>query len=301
MTEAAIGPAPLFEPVYVERGERRKLFFRMVRRNPLYIFGLTVVVVYLGYSLIVGLDPKILGYNPVLVNLTATFRPPSWKYPFGTDSVGRSIFLAVLYGAPIDAGVSIAIIVFSFTLGVVSGSLAGYLGGAIDEVIMRITDIFLAFPGLILAVAIAAALGPGLTNAMIALMVVWWPIYTRIARGEALTTKQQQYVLAARASGMGGVRISLRHIIPNVINPLIAYATADFGNVIILFSVLGYLGLGAQAPRFDLGGLVYNGQGYIQVAPWYPIFPGIVIFIIVVSFAFVGDLISDFLNPRARR
>jgi peptide/nickel transport system permease protein len=291
----------LAEPVYAERGERRRIFFHIVKGNPLYIFGLTVVVSYLLYSLVVGLDPSILGYNPVTVHLTNALRPPSLAFPFGTDSVGRSVFLAVLYGAPIDAGVSLAIIAFSFTLGVVSGSLAGYMGGFVDEVIMRITDIFLAFPGLVLAVAIAAALGPGLINAMIALMVVWWPIYTRIARGEALTAKQHQFVLAAKASGMGGLRISTRHIIPNVVNPIIAYATADFGNVIILFSVLGYLGLGAQAPRLDLGGLVYNGQTYIQTAPWYPIFPGIVIFVIVIAFAFVGDLISEFLNPRSRR
>lgn len=281
-------------------GERRRAFLRLVRSNPLYIFGLVVVVGYLCYSLVVGLDPSILMYNPTHINLGAILLPPSWKYPFGTDDVGRSVFMEVLYGAPIDAGVSIAIVLFSLTVGVVSGSLAAYLGGVVDEVIMRITDIFLAFPGLVLAVAIAAALGPGLINAMIALLVVWWPIYTRLARGEALTAKQQQFVLAAKASGIGGVRITTRHIIPNVLNPLIAYATADFGNVIILFSVLGYLGLGSQPPRVDLGRLVYDGQNFIGFAPWYPLFPGIVVFIIVIAFAFVGDLISEFINPRSR-
>src|SRR5208337_2488718 len=155
----------------------------------------------------------------------------------------------VLYGAPIDAGVALTIIFTSFALGLVTGSLAAYIGGVVDEVIMRITDVFLAFPGLILAVAIAAALGPGIVNAMIAVGVVWWPIYTRIVRGEALSAKQQQYVLAAKASGVSGPRIVVRHIIPNIINPLVAYASADIGNVIILFSVLGYLGLGAQPPR----------------------------------------------------
>ncbi len=281
--------------------ERRRAIVALLKRNPLYVFGVAVVSFYLVFSLVVGLFPSILHYNPVQVNLSETFRPPSLAYPFGTDDVGKSVFKEVLYGAPIDAGVSLAIIFTSFALGLISGSLAAYLGGVVDEVIMRITDVFLAFPGLILAVAIAAALGPGIVNAMIAVGVVWWPIYTRIVRGEALSAKQQQYVLAAKASGVSGPRIVVRHIIPNIINPLVAYASADIGNVIILFSVLGYLGLGAQPPRVDLGRLVFSGQNFIEFAPWYPILPGIVVFVIVISFAFVGDMITEYLNPRSRR
>jgi peptide/nickel transport system permease protein len=281
--------------------ERRRVFLGLVRRNALYVFGLGVVVVYLGFSIAVSLFPSILAYNPTHVNLAVALQPPSPTYPFGTDDVGRSVLSEVLYGAPIDAWVSLAIILFSFVLGVVSGSLAAYAGGFLDEVIMRITDVFLAFPGLVLAVAIAAALGPGLINAMIAVAVVWWPIYTRIARGEALSAKQHQFVLAAKASGVGNTRIVLRHIIPNVITPIIAYATADIGNVVILFSVLGYLGLGAQPPRIDLGRLVFNGQNFIGFAPWYPMLPGVVVFVIVIAFAFVGDLITEFLNPRTLR
>ncbi len=281
--------------------ERRRAIVALLKRNPLYVFGVAVVSFYLVFSLVVGLFPSILHYNPVQVNISETFRPPSLAYPFGTDDVGKSVFKEVLYGAPIDAGVSLAIIFTSFALGLISGSLAAYLGGVVDEVIMRITDVFLAFPGLILAVAIAAALGPGIVNAMIAVGVVWWPIYTRIVRGEALSAKQQQYVLAAKASGVSGPRIVVRHIIPNIINPLVAYASADIGNVIILFSVLGYLGLGAQPPRVDLGRLVFSGQNFIEFAPWYPILPGIVVFVIVISFAFVGDMITEYLNPRSRR
>jgi len=281
--------------------ERRRAIIALLKRNPLYVFGVAVVSFYLIFSLIVGLFPAILHYNPVHVNLSETFRPPSLTYPFGTDDVGKSVFKEVLYGAPIDAGVALTIIFTSFALGLVTGSLAAYIGGVVDEVIMRITDVFLAFPGLILAVAIAAALGPGIVNAMIAVGVVWWPIYTRIVRGEALSAKQQQYVLAAKASGVSGPRIVVRHIIPNIINPVVAYASADIGNVIILFSVLGYLGLGAQPPRIDLGRLVFNGQNFIEFAPWYPILPGIVVFVIVISFAFVGDMITEYLNPRSRR
>jgi len=281
--------------------EQRRVFFSLVKGHALYAFGLVVVVGYLVYSFVVGLAPWILNYNPAQVNLAAALQGPSLAYPFGTDDVGRSVLSEVLYGAPIDAGVALTIVLFSVALGVVSGSLAAYIGGAVDEVIMRVTDIFLAFPGLILAVAIAAALGPGIVNALIAVAVVWWPIYTRLARGEALSAKQQQFVLAAKASGVGRTRTVVRHIIPNVITPIIAYATADVGNVIILISVLGYLGLGAQPPRVDLGRLVFNGQDFIGFAPWYPILPGIVIFVIVIAFAFTGDLLTDFLNPKSRR
>lgn len=287
------------EPTQLTRG--RRVFFSLVRRNPLYAFGLVVVVVYLVYSLVVGLFPSILQYNPTQANLAQALQPPSFAYPFGTDDLGRSVFMEVLYGAPIDAEVSLAIVLFSFVLGVVSGSLAAYVGGAVDEAIMRVTDIFLAFPGLVLAVAIAAALGPGVINALIAVAVVWWPIYTRIARGEALTAKQHQFVFAAKASGVGNLKIVMRHIIPNVVTPMVAYATADIGNVMIIFSVLGYLGLGAQPPRVDLGRLVSDGQTFISFAPWYPILPGLVVFVIVIAFAFVGDLTTDFLNPRSHR
>jgi len=281
--------------------EQRRVFFSLVRGHAVYAFGLVVVVGYLVYSLVVGLAPWILNYNPAQVNLAASLQGPSLAYPFGTDDVGRSVLSEVMYGAPIDAGVALTIVLFSVALGVVSGSLAAYVGGVVDEVIMRVTDIFLAFPGLVLAVAIAAALGPGIVNALIAVAVVWWPVYTRLARGEALSAKQQQFVLAAKASGVGSTRTVVRHIIPNVITPIIAYATADVGNVIILFSVLGYLGLGAQPPRVDLGRLVFNGQDFIGFAPWYPILPGIVIFVIVIAFAFTGDLLTDFLNPKSRR
>ncbi len=283
------------------RTESLKLFLNLVRSNPLYAFGLFFTVVYLGYSVIAGIDPAITGFNPLHTNVDLQLLPPSLRYPFGTDDVGRNLFLEVLYGAPIDAGASVAIVLFSFVIGLLSGSIAGYFGGWVDEVIMRVTDIFLAFPGLVLAVAVAAALGPGLLNAIFAIAVVWWPVYTRLARGETLTVKEQQYITAAKAAGVGRARLVVDHILPNVVVPMIAYATADFGNVIILFSVLGFLGLGAQPPHSDLGRIVYDGLNYIQFAPWYPILPGLTIFVIVLAFAFLGDLVRDFLDPRTRR
>jgi peptide/nickel transport system permease protein len=283
------------------RTENLKTFLYFARSNPLYAFGLFFTAIYLVYSAAAGIDPHITGFNPTQTNLNLQLQPPSLRYPFGTDAVGRNLFLEVLYGAPIDAGASVAIVLFSFIIGLISGSVAGYFGGWVDEVIMRVTDIFLAFPGLVLAVAVAAALGPGLVNAIFAVAVVWWPVYTRIARGETLTVKEQQYITAAKAAGVGRTRIVLDHVIPNVVVPMIAYATADFGNVIILFSVLGFLGLGAQPPHSDLGRIVYDGLNYIQFAPWYPILPGVTIFVIVLAFAFLGDLVRDYLDPRRRR
>jgi len=147
----------------------------------------------------------------------------------------------------------------------------------------------------------AVALGPGMINAIIAIMVTWWPIYVRIARGETLSIKQNNYIVAAKAAGVGRLQIVLSHVIPNALTSMIAYATADIGNVIILFSVLGYLGLGAQPPHVDLGRIVYDGQSFIQFAPWISIIPGIIIFVIVISFALTGDLIRDFFDPNMRR
>ena len=283
------------------RRENIDILANILRHNALYSISIAIVSFFLIYSLVVGLDPKILGYNPNIINVSFNFRPPSTIFPFGTDDVGRNIFLATLYGAPLDAVAGVATILFSLGIGLLFGSAAGYYGGVLDELVMRVTDIFLAFPGLVLAAAMAVALGPGMINAIIAIMVTWWPIYVRLARGEALSIKQNNYIVAAKAAGVGRLRIVLSHVIPNTLTSMIAYATADIGNVIILFSVLGYLGLGAQPPRVDLGRIVYDGQSFIQFAPWISIIPGIIIFVIVISFALTGDLIRDFFDPNMRR
>lgn len=277
-----------------------RIFKDVLRRNILYPIGLVVVLAFLIYSAVFTFYPAIINYNPSSINFNAILQPPSVAFPFGTDDLGRNLFLKVLNGAPIDAGISLAVVLLALTIGLLTGALAGYFGGVIHQAIMGVTDIFLAFPGLVLAVAFAAALGAGTINVIIALAIVWWPVYTRLARGETLTVKEQQYVMAARASGLNGVKIVLSHIMPNVLTPMIAYATADVGNVILLSAVLGYLGLGAQPPNVDLGRIVYDGQNFVRFAPWYSILPGITLFIIAISFAFVGDLLRDFLDPKMR-
>lgn len=277
-----------------------RIFKDVLRRNILYPIGLFVVLAFLIYSAVFALIPDLINYNPSSINLNAILQPPSAAFPFGTDDLGRNLFLKVLNGVPIDAGISLSVVLLALTIGLLTGAMAGYFGGVINQAIMGVTDIFLAFPGLVLAVAFAAALGAGTFNVIIALAIVWWPVYTRLARGETLTVKEQQYVMAARASGLNGVKIVLSHIMPNVLTPMIAYATADVGNVILLSAVLGYLGLGAQPPNVDLGRIVYDGQNFVRFAPWYSILPGIVLFIIAISFAFVGDLLRDFLDPKMR-
>jgi len=277
-----------------------RIFKDVLRRNILYPIGLFVVLAFLIYSAVFALIPGLINYNPSSINLNAILQPPSVAFLFGTDDLGRNLFLKVLNGVPIDAGISLSVVLLALTIGLLTGAMAGYFGGVINQAIMGVTDIFLAFPGLVLAVAFAAALGAGTFNVIIALAIVWWPVYTRLARGETLTVKEQQYVMAARASGLNGVKIVLSHIMPNVLTPMIAYATADVGNVILLSAVLGYLGLGAQPPNVDLGRIVYDGQNFVRFAPWYSILPGIVLFIIAISFAFVGDLLRDFLDPKMR-
>jgi len=281
-------------------GEDLRIFKDVLRRNIFYPLGLIVVLAFLSYSAIFALDPKIIGYNPNYTDLNVILQPPSLSFPFGTDDLGRNLFLKALNGVPIDAAISLSVVLLALLIGVLTGATAGYFGGIVQQLIMGVTDIFLAFPGLVLAVAFAAALGSGMINVMIALSVVWWPVYTRLARGETLTVKEQQYVTAARASGLSGLRIVISHIMPNVLTTMIAYATADIGNVILLSAVLGYLGLGAQPPNVDLGRIVYDGQNFIRFAPWYSLLPGVTLFIIAISFAFVGDLLRDFLDPKMR-
>lgn len=243
----------------------------------------------------------VLPFNPFQTNVSQVLAPPSLTHPFGTDLVGSDIFRQTLYAIPIDLIIPLTVVVVSLVVGGAIGALAAYRGGLIDELLMRITDIFRAFPALMLALAIAAALGASAQNAMLALMVVWWPTYARLARGEALVLKNKEYIRFARVAGVSPFRLITRHITPNVIPILIAYATVDVGYVLVFFSVLGYLGLGAQAPTPEWGRMVFSGQDFLQVAPWYPLFPAFMIFIVVMACSLVGDGMRDLLDPRMRQ
>jgi peptide/nickel transport system permease protein len=280
--------------------EPRFTFLRLVLREKTGAFGLTVVAVFFATGVMVGLFPRISGYDAFAISAAKELLPPSLASPFGTDNFGRGILQAVVAAAPIDALVTFSVVGFSLLFGGLFGALAGYAGGRVDELLMRTTDVFLSFPALILAVGISDALGPGAINAMAALMVVSWPTYARLARGDTLAIREQAYIKAAKLNGKGGGYVMRRHIVPNVLPSLIAYASVNTGFVIITFSVLGYLGLGAQPPAVEWGNLVFLGQSYIRTAPWFPLIPGVVILLVAVAFSLLGDSLRDAMDPTLR-
>jgi peptide/nickel transport system permease protein len=226
---------------------------------------------------------------------------PSLKHLFGTDENGGDIFSRVIWGARIDLLIALAVVGSAALIGSVIGSISGYMGGKIDEALMRVTDVFLAFPGLILAMAIAAALGRNLINLTIALIVVWWPSYARLIRGVALSEREKLYVEAAKAIGAKNARIVFRHILPNVIYPLLVNATLDLGSVILTAAGLSFIGFGAGAGIAEWGRMISDGRNYLFQAPWMATFPGLAILLSSLALNLVGDGLRDVLDPRLRR
>ena len=214
----------------------------------------------------------------------------------GTDNLGRDVFSRVVASIPSDLFVSVVVIVSAVLIGEVVGSYAAFYGGLIDEALMRVTDVFFAIPSLVLAMGIGIALGPGLTNMTIALMIVWWPTYARLARGEALRISHQNYIEAAKTSGLSTFRILLKHVMPNILLTMVIYATLDFGTVIVIYSGLSYLGLAVRPPLPDLGSMISTYQDYIVADPWLPLFPGLIIAIGVIGFSMFGDGLHDSLE-----
>ncbi len=284
--------------------DRREMaiVFRYLRRNRVSFTGGLIVVSYLVLiAAVVVMPSSILPYDPLKQNLAKALQAPSLAHLFGTDDLGRDILSRVLAGSPIDAQIAFIVVGLSIMLGGFLGAFSGYRGGLIDELLMRVTDIFLAFPALVLAMAIAIAIGPGLIHSMEALLVVWWPWYARLARAETLNIKSSQYIEAGRAAGLGDFLIILRHVLPNMVMPLLVYATIDVSNVILTGSILSFIGLGAQPPEPEWGRMVFDGQDYLSGAWWLSIIPGTAIFIIVLAFALFGDGLRDALDPRLRR
>ncbi len=287
------------------------------RRSGVSVAGLIIVVFFVTIGI---LGPVLLEaikglmvflYHQAVIHSLPQFnafqysydvlQPPSWKHWFGTDEYGRDLFARVLLGTQISFSYSIVVLAAGIPIGVVLGLIAGYYGGAVDELISRITDMFLAFPALVLAMALAASLGAGLQSAMIAMIVVWWPGYVRLIRGQTLSIKENQFVEAAKAVGMGDLRIIVKHILPHVFTPLIIFATLDMAGVILLGAGLSFIGLGAQPPTPELGRLVYDGLQYLPEKWWYSLIPGFILFLIALGFNLLGDGLRDVFDPKYRR
>ncbi|WP_242841739.1 nickel transporter permease [Desulfitibacter alkalitolerans] len=267
-------------------------------KDKMALIGLIVIlsIVLLGIF-----APYVTPYSPDKQNLKQTLKPPDKDFLMGTDHLGRCIFTRIVYGIRLSLGVSFVVISIIFTLGVAIGTTAGYMGGKIDNLFMRFADVILAFPGLVLAIGIAGILGPSLINIMLALAAVNWVGYARIARGLVLSLREKEYVLAARVSGSTHLNIIFRHILPNMISPLIVLATLDMGAIILQISGLSFLGLGAQPPDPEWGAMLNDGRFFFQRAPWLMLFPGFAILIVVMAFNLVGDGLRDVLDPKFKK
>jgi peptide/nickel transport system permease protein len=244
------------------------------------------------------LAPWISPYDPLAQDQAPALQPPSRAHWMGTDPLGRDIFSRVLHGARLTVPVGVAVVALALVAGMLVGSAAGFLGGWADEILMRFTDLFLAFPALILAMAMAGALGPGLAHALLALALAWWPPYARLVRGQVLSLRESPFVEAARCLGASPWRLLFRHILPNCLTPLVVQATLDLGGVILAAAGLSFIGLGAQPPSPEWGAMVAEGRQYIASQWWVLLFPGLAILITVTGFNLLGDGLRDALDPR---
>lgn len=239
-------------------------------------------------------------HDPLSPEAAIRFQPPSSEHWFGTDDLGRDVLSRVMAGARISLGIATIIISIAVVIGVIVGALAGYIGGLFDEITMRVTDIFLAFPWLILAMAIAAALGPNLQNTVIALTVVYWPWYARLVRGQVMSIKERDYVEAGRAIGVRPTRLLTRHIFPNATAPVIIQLTIDVGYAVLATASLSFIGLGAQPPSPEWGTMISDARTYFRDSWWFITFPGIALSLTVIGFNLLGDGLRDYFDPRTR-
>lgn len=268
-----------------------------ILQNPLNIGAIAVIVAFAIGALFA---PLLAPSDPLAQALGSRLEPPSAAHWLGTDQLGRDIASRLLYGTRISLIIGIVVVASAGVFGTVVGIVAGYAGGLVDEALMRVTEVFLAFPPLILAMAVAGALGPSLTNAIIAIAVVTWAVYARLARGQILSLRRREYIEAARSIGASRVRILLRHLLPNALAPLLVQASFDMGSAIIAAAGLSFIGFGAQPPTPEWGVMISEGRNFISTEPWLSLFPGLAILFAVGAFNVLGDGLRDALDPRLR-
>lgn len=277
--------------------EQARLTRAALRRNPLGSVGFLLLV---GMIVVAIFAHQIAPYDPFLPKVAERLQPPSLAHPFGTDTMGRDILSRVIHGSRISLRVAALVLAIALGVGAAVGAAGGYLGGLFDEVVMRVTDIFLAFPPLILALAVNAGLGPGIESAMFAVAFSWWPGYARTIRAQVLSAKNNLYVEAARAVGATHSRVLLLHVLPNCVSPTIVQLTLDAGYVVLTTAGLSFVGLGAQPPTPEWGFMVSEGRKFILSQWWSPTFPGLAICLLVMGFNLFGDFLRDLLDPRLR-
>jgi len=275
--------------------EFRKILYQ-VRKSPLVIIGLVIVIFWV---LVAIFAVQISPFDSLEQHIVERLTAPNEIYRMGTDELGRDIMSRVISGASITIPSSILVIIIGSLLGASVGAIAGYVGGIWDEILMRVTELFMAFPTIILALAVAAALGPSLKNTIIALVIVWWPSYARMMRGLVLSVKTSQYVESSRSIGASEFYILFRTVVPNCISPLVVMTTLDVGNAILTFAGLSFLGLGGEPSSPDWGRMVAVGINYFDQW-WMWLFPGIAIASIVMALNFIGDGMRDISDPRSR-
>ena len=271
---------------------RRSL--RILAGNRMAMVGAAIILIW---GVVAIAAPLIAPYDAQTQKIEDRLSSPSAQYLFGTDELGRDVFSRVVYGAQISLPVGLLVILFASLLGGLVGALAGYIGGVFDLLIMRLADITLAFPSIVLALAIASVLGPSLKNALIAMILVWWPEYARLMRGQVLSVRNNEYVAAARVLGAPDGRILLRHIIPNTIAPIIVKASLDAGSAILTVAALSFIGLGAVPPTPEWGAMISMGR-FKFYQWWLTTFPGLAVLSVVLGFNFLGDGVRDAFDPR---
>ena len=269
-----------------------------ILKNKLTLAG-TVIIILLVFAAIFA--PVLVPHDPNAQSLNQALMGPCTDYPFGTDEFGRCILSRIIFGARISLEIGLVVTAVSVAAGVALGMVAGFYGGKTDEVIMRIVDIFLAFPGLIFALVVAGLLGPGTLNVMIALALVGWMSYARVVRGAVIAEKKKEFIETARSLGASDFYIMFRHLLPNIIAPVIVMASVGIGHAILAAASLSFLGLGAQPPAPVWGSMLSYGKSYLQTAPHLTIFPGLAIMVTVLAFNFLGDGLRDMLDPRLKK
>ncbi|MCC5909115.1 MAG: ABC transporter permease [Clostridiaceae bacterium] len=273
--------------------EKKKRSLNFVKLRFYLLMVITIILIFISI-----VAPYMVPNDPYATDIRGRNLPPSQEFLFGTDSHGRCVFSRVLIGARTSISAALMLVIITFVIGTTIGIVCGYYGGWIDNLFMRIADILLAFPDIILGIAVAGIIGGGLFNAMLALGLTGWTQYARVARSNVLTMKEDTFIQAARLSGNSDLRLLFRHILPNIIGVLVVIATLQIGTMMMGIAGLSFLGLGVQVPQAEWGSMVNSGRSYLQIAPWISLFPGLVMMVTIIIFNLFGDALRDFLDPR---